>query len=136
MAEGSWNPLFFEDPPILPTAPFSNFVHPILCFQPPPSLLFTDPPPIKYILTPPITCTQHLSILHWINNLLIPKIYFPQCLCFSKFTHLLISHYPHHFYEYFFVFVWEKLKSYLNLINSVWLLKGVIVRKQIHCGTL
>ena len=29
----------------------------------------------KYILTPPLTCIQHLSVLHWINNLLIQKFY-------------------------------------------------------------
>ena len=28
----------------------------------------------KYILTPPVMCSQQLSVLHWINNSLISKI--------------------------------------------------------------
>ena len=36
----------------------------------------------KYILTPPVMCSQQLSILKWMNNLLISKI------CFPKFSNL------------------------------------------------
>ena len=31
--------------------------------------------PYKYILTPPVVCSQQLSVLHWLNNSLISKIY-------------------------------------------------------------
>ena len=43
--------------------------------------------PYKYILTPPAMCSQQLSVLHWMNNSLISKIYFPQCLfvCGSRY---------------------------------------------------
>ena len=34
--------------------------------------------PCKYILTPPVMCSQHLSVSQWINNLLVPKIYFTE----------------------------------------------------------
>ena len=44
--------------------------------------------PYKYIFTPPATCSQQLPLLHWMNNSPIPKIYFPQCLFFSKIIHL------------------------------------------------
>ena len=45
--------------------------------------------PYKYILTPPVMCSQQLSGLHWIIQW-YPKIYFPQLLFFSKITHLFI----------------------------------------------
>ena len=44
--------------------------------------------PYKYIFTPPFMCSQQLSLLHWMSNSLISKIYFPQCLFFSKIIHL------------------------------------------------
>ena len=44
--------------------------------------------PYKYIITPIVVCSQQLSLLHWMNNSLISKIYFPQCLFFSKTIHL------------------------------------------------
>ena len=28
----------------------------------------------KYILTPPVVCTQQIAVLHWMNNLLIQKV--------------------------------------------------------------
>ena len=34
--------------------------------------------PYKYILISPFMCSQLLSVLHWINNLLISKIYFTE----------------------------------------------------------
>ena len=34
----------------------------------------------KYIFTPPVMCLQQLSLLHWISNSLISKIYFPHFL--------------------------------------------------------
>ena len=42
----------------------------------------------KYIFTPTVTCSQQLSLLHWMNNSLTSKIHFPQCLFFSKIIHL------------------------------------------------
>ena len=42
--------------------------------------------PYKCILTPPVICSQQLSVLHGMNNSLISKIYFPQCHFFSKST--------------------------------------------------
>ena len=42
----------------------------------------------KYILRPPVASLQQLSVLHWMNNLLIPKVNrVAQCL-FLKVTHL------------------------------------------------
>ena len=38
--------------------------------------------PYKYIFTPPVMCSQQLSLLHWMDNSLISKNYFP-CLFFS-----------------------------------------------------
>ena len=40
--------------------------------------------PYKYKLKPPVMCSQYLSILHWMNNLWISKIYFPRCILFQK----------------------------------------------------
>ena len=48
----------------------------------------TDTHQHKYIFTPPVMCSQQLSLLHWMNNSLISKIYFPQCLFFSKIIDL------------------------------------------------
>ena len=45
----------------------------------------------KCIITPPVMCSQQLSLLQWMNeemNSLISKIYFRQCLLFSKIIHL------------------------------------------------
>ena len=39
----------------------------------------------KYIVASPVTYTQQLLVLQWMNNLLIQKL---QCHCFSKITHL------------------------------------------------
>ena len=44
--------------------------------------------PYKYIFTPLVMRSQQPSSLHWMNNSLISKIYFPQCLLFSKIIHL------------------------------------------------
>ena len=44
--------------------------------------------PSKYIFTPLAVCSQQLSLLHWMGNLLISKNYFPQCLFFSRIIHL------------------------------------------------
>ena len=43
--------------------------------------------PFKHIFTPTVMCSQHLSLLYWMNNSLISKMYFPQCLFFSKIIH-------------------------------------------------
>ena len=37
-------------------------------------------------------CSQQLSLLRWMNNSLISKIYYPQCLFFSKIIHLWKSY--------------------------------------------
>ena len=42
----------------------------------------------KYLFTPPVMCSQQFPLLQWRNNSLISKIYFPQCLFFSKIIHL------------------------------------------------
>ena len=45
--------------------------------------------PYKYILTPPVMCSQQLSVLHWMNNLLILKFYFTDfhsVFAFQKLT--------------------------------------------------
>ena len=44
--------------------------------------------PHKYIFTPPTICSQQLSLLHWMDNALISKNYFPRCLFFSRIIHL------------------------------------------------
>ena len=44
--------------------------------------------PYKYIFIPTAISSQQLSLLHWMKNSLISKIYFPQCLSFSKTIHL------------------------------------------------
>ena len=46
----------------------------------------------KYIFTSPVMCLQQLCVLHWMNNLLISKIYFPQWLCYWKIIHLWKSY--------------------------------------------
>ena len=48
--------------------------------------------PYKYIFSPTVMCSQQPSLLHWMNNSLISKIYFPQCLFFSKIIHLQKSY--------------------------------------------
>ena len=42
----------------------------------------------KYIFTPLLMCSLQLSLLHWMNNSLISKIDFRQCLFCSKIIHL------------------------------------------------
>ena len=44
--------------------------------------------PYKYILTPSVISSQQLYVLYLMNNSQISKIYFLQCLCFLKITHL------------------------------------------------
>ena len=44
--------------------------------------------PYKYIFTSPAMCSQLLYLLRWMYNSLLSKIYFPQCLLFSKIIHL------------------------------------------------
>ena len=34
--------------------------------------------PFKYILTPPVTCLQQVSVLYWINNSLMSKFNFTE----------------------------------------------------------
>ena len=40
----------------------------------------------KYILTPTVMCKHQLSVLQWMNNLLISNLFYsvPQCLSFIK----------------------------------------------------
>ena len=47
--------------------------------------------PYKYILTPPVMCSQQLSLLQWMNISPI-SIYFPQFLFLPKIIHLLKLH--------------------------------------------
>ena len=46
----------------------------------------------KYIFTPTVMCSQQLSLLHWMKKSLVSKIFFPQCLFFSKIIHLQKSY--------------------------------------------
>ena len=46
----------------------------------------------EYIFTLPAMSSQQLSLLHWMNNLLISKIYLPQCLSFFFFFSSTIIH--------------------------------------------
>ena len=49
--------------------------------------------PYKFLLTPPVICSQQLSVLHWTYYLLILKIYFTEFHnAFSKAKHLKKSH--------------------------------------------
>ena len=51
--------------------------------------------PCKYMLIPSVICSQQLSVLHWMNNLLIQKIFLyrlPQCRCFSEISDNEKSH--------------------------------------------
>ena len=42
-----------------------------------------------YISTPPVMCSQQLPLLHWMNNSLISKIYFPQFTFQKLFTWII-----------------------------------------------
>ena len=48
--------------------------------------------PYKYIFTPAVMCSQQLSLLHWMDNSLISKSYFPQFIFFSTIIHLQRSY--------------------------------------------
>ena len=50
--------------------------------------------PYKYILTPTVTCSHQLFVLHWMNFADIKNLLYrvPKCLGFSKITHLQKSH--------------------------------------------
>ena len=98
VGRGVLTPLFYEDPPILPT-PFFEFCQTI------PSLLpwwsrhthkaHTGASRLthlyKHIYTP-VMCSQQLSLLHWMDNSLISKSYFRRCLFFSRIIHLQRSY--------------------------------------------
>ena len=45
--------------------------------------------PYKYILTPPVMCSQQLSVSHWISDSLITKIYVTDFHGVSAFQKLL-----------------------------------------------
>ena len=69
------------------------------------------------MFTPPVMCSQQLSLLQWMNNSLISKFYFPQCLFFSKlFTcesiYLLIRCYKTGF------FIWNTNNTDGNGVNK------------------
>ena len=88
-------PLFYEDPLIFPTPPPAGPAGPFFVFYATrrqdymmwffASILIwhathsgSNSPthPYKYIFSPLFMCSQQLSVSHWINNLLIQKIYF------------------------------------------------------------
>ena len=48
--------------------------------------------PYKYTFTAPVMCSQQPSLLRCMNKSQISKIYFPQCLFFSKIIHLQKSY--------------------------------------------
>ena len=74
--------------------------------------------PYKYIFTPPFMCSQQLFLLHWMNNSLISKIYFPQYLFFFKnyslvkVIYLLIRCYKTRF------FLWNTNNTDRNGVNK------------------
>ena len=43
--------------------------------------------PYEYILTPTVMYLQELSLLHWMNNPLTSKIYFPPSFLFKNYSH-------------------------------------------------
>ena len=45
--------------------------------------------PYRYILTPPAMYSQHLSVLHWMNNFLISKLHFTEFYNVFAFQKLL-----------------------------------------------
>ena len=74
--------------------------------------------PYKFIFASLVMCSQQLSLLHWINNSLISKIYIAQCLFFSKYNslvkviYLLIRCYKTRF------FLWNKNSTDIIGINK------------------
>ena len=48
---------------------------------------------IYFMLTPPVMCSQQLSVFHLMNNLLISKIYITQCFWLSSTMSLLCKNY-------------------------------------------
>ena len=69
------NPLLYEDPLYCLTLLFQIFVQ------------LTQP--CKYIVMPPVLCSQHMSVLYWMNNSLISKINFTDFHNVSAFRKLL-----------------------------------------------
>ena len=77
-----------KDPPYIAHPSFSNFI------QPPFFVKNTHiqthrganrlAHPYKYIFTPPLMYSQQLPLLHWMNNLLISKIYYLLSLLYGK----------------------------------------------------
>ena len=98
------NPLFYKDPPLYCLPPFFKFCPP--------------PHSYKYIFTPPVMCSQQLSLLYWKNNSLISKMYFWQCHFFFKsyslvkVIYLLIRCYKTRF------FLWNTDKTDRNGVNK------------------
>ena len=72
--------------------------------------------PYKYIFSLPVVCSQQLSLLYWMNDSLISKIYFLQCLFFSKIftcqSHLLIRCYKAR------IFLWSTNNTDRNGVNK------------------
>ena len=74
--------------------------------------------PYKYIFTTPVMSSQQLFLLHWMNNSLISRIYFPQCTFFSKIIsvvkviYLLIGCYKTMF------FLWNTNNPDRNCVNN------------------
>ena len=92
------NPSYFlNTPPIFKfctTPPFPVASNPAPTAFSPPQLLYWSHSgasrlihPHKHIFTPPVMCSQKLSLLCWMNNSLISKIYFPLCFFCAKPIH-------------------------------------------------
>ena len=69
-----------------------------------------DTQPYKYLFTPPVTCSQQLSLLHWMNNSLILNNNFPHGLFFSRIIHLCKS--------YLLIWCYETRLSVWNTNNT------------------
>ena len=80
------NPLFYEDPPTLPTPLFRFFSK-------------RPTQPYKYILTAPVMCSHllpdQLYVLNRMNNSLISKICFTEFHNFSFFFFFFFSKFTH-----------------------------------------
>ena len=72
VCRGFLTPLFYEDPPILPTPPFSNFVYPPLpcCLQPPfpPLLIGAAPPMFSTPVGNPVPTAYSVVLFLWLSE--------------------------------------------------------------------
>ena len=73
--------------------------------------------PYKYIFRTTATCSQQLSLLHWMNNSLIPKNIFHNIFFCSKTIHLQKSYLLIRYYKTRF-FLWNTNNTDENGVNN------------------